>query len=200
MHDQEKSARRREVDRARLAEGVKSMVRNPLRAAPQAALTAALAAALPVLTAERVFPGVSSPLALSVLHVALPSLIALSYLALSLCAVIAAGRPFEAKKVWRKLWWVFCMSEHGYSASDSPVLLSRKRVKGTEAVVREFFSPGIPLREWERQIDGIEHALNCHLVEPLRYGGRNGNDRRRIVLVSAPGASPKPRGEMTDEL
>lgn len=191
MHNQEEEAgRNREANLARLAAGARAMAKKPLKAVPLAALTAAFAATSPALTVERVFTGLS-PLALSVLHVAFPAFLAFSYAALALGAVIMAGRPLEARKVWRELWFVFCQSGR-YRPSDSPVLLSKARVKGTDVVEREFFSAGVPMGEWESRLDEIEHALNCHRgASALRRQERErpSQDRASLRAGSQPEAA-----------
>lgn len=188
--------RRRKLLRIRLAQGFKQMVAHPWKAIPLAAVLA-----LADFCAHHEFQEMNegvSPAMIEVSHAVAPVMAALLFALLLFGAVMLAGIPREAPTISAKLWGVFC--EDKIDPDDCPNLIARERISGTDAVWREFYSPGLPMSAWERHIEAIEHQINCHLTEPLRYGGKDGNDRQRIIMVAAPGAAHRQRGRLTDEL
>ena len=78
-----------------------------------------------------------------------------------------------------------------------PILINKKRVKNSDVIMREFYS-SIPMRVWVEKQDNIADSMNIHFVEPLRYGGKNLNGRR-IVMYTASGRKPAPRGILYDD-
>lgn len=79
--------------------------------------------------------------------------------------------------------------------NGSPILMSKKRIKGTKVIRREFYS-SIPMETWEKKKDYIADCMSVHFVEPLQYGGNEGG---RIVMYTAKGREPIPRGVMYDD-
>lgn len=77
-----------------------------------------------------------------------------------------------------------------------PILMNKKKVKGTDVTVREFYS-NIPLKIWNEKINSISDSMNVHLVETIKYGGK-GNGKR-IVLCTATGRKPTERDDLYDE-
>lgn len=189
--------RRRKLLRIRLAQGFKQMVSRPYKAIPMLSVLVITNACSHYEFLEMTEG--ASPEMLAVSHAVAPVMAALLFAFLLFGAVMLAGIPREASRIWGKLHLALIMDGE-FAAEDTPVLIARERISGTDAVWREFYSPGIPMSAWERHIDAIEHQLNCHLTEPLRYGGKDGSDRQRIIMVAAPGAAHKQRGELTDEL
>lgn len=80
-----------------------------------------------------------------------------------------------------------------------PVLFSRKKLKGTNVSVREFYS-NIPLHIWEARKPEISDSMNVHFVSPyIEYGGRHRNKGNRICIYTAPNRKNSQRGTLYDE-
>lgn len=77
-----------------------------------------------------------------------------------------------------------------------PILISKKKVKGTNVIVREFFTY-IPYNTWLEYKDAIADVMNVHFVEEIQYGGNH--DGNRIVLKTAKGRKAIQRDVMYDE-
>lgn len=77
-----------------------------------------------------------------------------------------------------------------------PILISKKKVKGTDVIVREFFTY-IPYNTWIEYKDAIADVMNVHFVEEIQYGGNH--DGNRIVLKTAKGRKAIQRDVMYDE-
>ncbi len=91
-----------------------------------------------------------------------------------------------------------------FSSSDlrhgHPILISRKRLKGTKVIVREFYST-IPMKSWLAIQDSIADALNSTFVTPYTtYGGRNKDNGNRIVIYTKVGRSQKESKMIYDEI
>lgn len=80
-----------------------------------------------------------------------------------------------------------------------PALLSVRRVKNSSVLRLTFWSKGIQLETWAEKERAIEDVLNFHTVKPAAYGGRKGNDSRRIVLTLAPGVRNQPVNPIYDD-
>lgn len=80
--------------------------------------------------------------------------------------------------------------------NGSPILMSRKRIKGSTVIMREFYS-SIPMKVWIDKQEYIADSMNVHFVEPLRYGGKSNG--RRIVMHTASGREPISRGDLYDD-
>lgn len=78
-----------------------------------------------------------------------------------------------------------------------PILMNKKRIKGSKVTMREFYS-SIPLVDvWQKKQEAIADAMSVHFVEPLQYGGKS--DGRRIVMYTAPGREMTPIGDLYDD-
>lgn len=77
-----------------------------------------------------------------------------------------------------------------------PILISKKKIKGTDVIVREFFTY-IPYNTWIEYKDAIADVMNVHFVEEIQYGGNH--DGNRIVLKTAKGRKAIQRDVMYDE-
>ena len=77
-----------------------------------------------------------------------------------------------------------------------PILISKKKIKGTDVIVREFFTY-IPYNKWLEYKDAIADVMNVHFVEEIQYGGNH--DGNRIVLKTAKGRKAIQRDVMYDE-
>lgn len=89
-----------------------------------------------------------------------------------------------------------------FSANDlrngCPILISKKKAKGTDVTVREFYS-NIPYDVWIEKKEAVADAMNVHFVEKIQYGGKNNNNGKRIVIKTAKGRKPADRGVLYDE-
>lgn len=80
-----------------------------------------------------------------------------------------------------------------------PILISCKKVKGTDIKVMEFYSQ-IPMQIWLDKKEGIADMMDIHFVEPsIEYGGKKGNNGNRIRLYTAPGRKRLERGPLYDD-
>lgn len=80
-----------------------------------------------------------------------------------------------------------------------PLLIKKKKIKGTDVTVREFYS-NIPFHTWIESKEAIADSMNVHFVEPaIEYGGKKKNNGKRIVIYTAKGRKPVKRGELYDE-
>lgn len=89
-----------------------------------------------------------------------------------------------------------------FSAKDlrtgCPILISKKKVKGTDVTVREFYS-NIPYGIWIDKKEAVADAMNVNFVEEIQYGGKNNNNGKRIIIKTAKGRKPADRGVLYDE-
>lgn len=79
------------------------------------------------------------------------------------------------------------------------ILISKKKVKHTDVVVREFYSL-VPKDVWDRRKKDIEDKLDIHLVKEMTYGGKKKNNGNRIILESGKGRIPPERGDLYEDL
>lgn len=77
-----------------------------------------------------------------------------------------------------------------------PVLMDKKRIKGSRVTMREFYS-NIPLKAWIERQEEIADSMNIHFVENLKYGGKSNG--KRIVMYTAQGRETTARGKLYDE-
>lgn len=77
-----------------------------------------------------------------------------------------------------------------------PVLMNKKRVKGSSVMMREFYS-NIPMQTWLERQEDIADAMNVHFVEGLCYGGKSNG--KRIVMYTIRGRKAASRGDLYDE-
>ncbi len=78
-----------------------------------------------------------------------------------------------------------------------PILMNKKRIKGSNVIMREFYSSSIPMKVWIEKQEDIADSMNVHFVEPLRYGGKSNG--RRIVMYTASGRENASRGNLYDD-
>ncbi len=77
-----------------------------------------------------------------------------------------------------------------------PILMSKKKLKGTSVMKSEYYSD-IPLHKWEEKKNAIADAMNIRFVEEIQYGGRaNG---KRIVIYTTSGRKAESREKLYDE-
>lgn len=89
-----------------------------------------------------------------------------------------------------------------FSAKDlrngCPILISKRKIKGTDVIVREFYS-NIPYDVWIGKKEVIADAMNVHFVEEIQYGGKGNNNGKIIVIKTARGRKPIDRGVLYDD-
>lgn len=76
-----------------------------------------------------------------------------------------------------------------------PILISRKRMKGTDNVtIREFYTY-ISKERWEKMQKKIEHEMGVTFVHPyIEYGGKHRNKGKRIIIYTVPNRKLEKRG------
>jgi len=80
-----------------------------------------------------------------------------------------------------------------------PILIMRKRKRGTKVTIYKFFNT-IPLKRWEEMKDEIQDFMNIHFVAPyIEYGGRNKNNSKWILIYTAKYRKAKEQGIMYDD-
>lgn len=87
-----------------------------------------------------------------------------------------------------------------FSAKDlrngCPILMSKKKLKGTNVKRHEYYSD-IPLCIWKERENAIADAMNICLVEDICYGGRENG--KRIVIYTTSGRKAENREKLYDE-
>ena len=73
-----------------------------------------------------------------------------------------------------------------------PILLKKKKVRGSKVTMREWYS-AIPLHVWNERRTDISDSMNIQIVEELNYSKGNG---RKIVMYSVRGREKISRGEL----
>lgn len=192
-HKMEAQIRRKVAARSRLWHGLKRLFLEPW--------TLVLPLLLVVATAFAWHHTDKLPL-----HSSIPEMELLGQFALSALVVVFSvlalwgllvllGTPRRARKIDAALLHIGLVDRYDLG----PALLSAQRVKGSSVQVLEFWSKGISLEAWEDKRRAIEDVLNVHMVEAPTYGGRKGNDRRRIRLTVAPGADNQPTATLYED-
>lgn len=77
-----------------------------------------------------------------------------------------------------------------------PILMDKKRIKGSNVTMREFYTE-ISMKIWLDRQEEIADLMNVHFVEKLKYGGKSNG--RRIVMYTAQGRENTSRGKLYDE-
>ncbi len=82
----------------------------------------------------------------------------------------------------------------------SPILISRKKMKGTaNATIREFYTH-IPKKRWEEMREELADCMNVTFVHPyIEYGGKHRNKGNRIIIYTVPNRKLLKRGILYDE-
>ncbi len=79
-----------------------------------------------------------------------------------------------------------------------PILIRRRKLKGTDVTERVFYSD-IPLTCWEERKDELEHQFSSHFIRLEDYGGKKDRNSKLILIHLAPGKKAKDRGLLYDE-
>ncbi|WP_069999862.1 hypothetical protein [Cellulosilyticum sp. I15G10I2] len=81
--------------------------------------------------------------------------------------------------------------------NEAPILIYKKKLKGKNVIVREFYTT-IPMERWQQKKEAISDIMNIHFVADLEYGGEyNGN---RIVMKSAKGRANAKKEVLYDDI
>lgn len=110
-------------------------------------------------------------------------------------AVLESIGELTARKDENKLMVAFSAKD---LRNGCPILISKKKIKGTDVIVREFYS-NISYEIWIEKKEAVADAMNVHFVEEIQYGGKNNNNGKRIVIKTAKGRKPTDRGILYDE-
>lgn len=80
-----------------------------------------------------------------------------------------------------------------------PILISKRKLKGTDVVRREFYTM-IPKNRWEELQEEMADSLNVTFVKPcIEYGGKRKDKSYRMVIYTTPNRRHKERGILYDE-
>lgn len=77
-----------------------------------------------------------------------------------------------------------------------PILMNKKKIKGTAVIMREFYSY-IPIETWKERRKEIAHSMEVYFVGEIQYASEK--NRKRIVMYTSPGSEPPKRGGLYDE-
>lgn len=181
----------------RLQFGLKDFIKAPVKFLPLLLLCGAFL----ILWGNRdklLFFTARSPILITAYNYALCLLMPLVFLVLLGGLLLLLTKPRKAGA------FEDCLRQEGLvdRYGNPPALISSTRISNTDARILAFYSPGIGWERWAKQSVDTEDALNVHFVEPVKYGGKRGNNRNIIVLTVAPGAGGISRKETVydDEL
>ncbi len=79
--------------------------------------------------------------------------------------------------------------------NEAPILIYKKKIKGRDVTVREFYTT-IPMERWQDRKEAICDILNIHIIGDIEYSNHNGH---KIVIKSAKGRKPSERGVLYDD-
>ena len=80
--------------------------------------------------------------------------------------------------------------------NQPPILISKKKDRKKEIIVREFYT-NQPLHIWEEKKKDIQAKFSSTFVgKGLEYGGKNHNDGKKIILYMRKGLQAEDRGTM----
>lgn len=79
-----------------------------------------------------------------------------------------------------------------------PLLIKRRKIKGTDVTIREFHS-SIPMKIWKERKEELADQMNVRFVEPcIEYGGKTNSTGNKIRLYTAPERKRPERGDLYD--
>lgn len=79
--------------------------------------------------------------------------------------------------------------------NEAPLLISKKRIKGKEVTIREFYTT-IPMERWQEKKEAISDIMNIHIIGDIEYSNHHGN---KIIIKSAKGRQATKRGVLYDD-
>lgn len=126
-------------------------------------------------------------IALNVFIVLMPILLIL--------AILECIGELTARKDENKLMVAFSAKD---LRNGCPILISKRKIRGTDVTVREFYS-NIPYDIWIEKKGAIADALNANFVEEIQYGGKGNNNGKIVVIKTAKGRKPIDRGVLYDD-
>lgn len=86
-------------------------------------------------------------------------------------------------------------SERRDVKNEAPILIFKKKVKGKNIIVREFYTT-IPMERWKQKKEAISDIMNIHILGDIEYSNHNGN---KINIKSAKGRNLTERGVLYDD-
>lgn len=126
-------------------------------------------------------------IALNIFIVLMPILLVL--------AILECIGELTARKDENKLMVAFSAKD---LRNGCPILISKRKIKGTDVIVREFYS-NIPYDVWIEKKEAIADTMNVHFIEEIQYGGKGNNNGKIIVIKTAKGRKPIDRGVLYDD-
>ena len=85
---------------------------------------------------------------------------------------------------------------HVTMLNQPPILISKKKDRKKEIIIREFYT-NQPLHIWEEKKKDIQAKFSGTSVgKGLEYGGKNHNDGKKIILYMRKGLQAEDRGTM----
>ena len=181
----------------RFNEGLKQIYLKPLKVFPLLLLMIAFFIIWNSVRSVVSDMSVPSIIPQSLITYAVTTLLILLFIMAFTCIVMLLGTPREARRIdsYADLTLVDCFQDY----YKRPFLISRTPIMDSGAEILVFWSYWLSKKKWLEREDELCDMMNVHLVEPISYGGKNGNNRRIIVLVVGKGAQPPHRGEMDDD-
>lgn len=79
--------------------------------------------------------------------------------------------------------------------NEAPILIFKKKVKGKDVTVREFYTT-IPMEQWQQKKEAISDIMNIHIIGEIEYCNHHGN---KIIIKSAKGRKIIERGVLYDD-
>lgn len=76
-----------------------------------------------------------------------------------------------------------------------PILINKKRIKKTNAIMRIFYTE-IPMRIWVERQEEIQDLMNVRFVEKIKHADAHG---RKIMLVTVSGRESNITGDLYDD-
>jgi hypothetical protein len=82
--------------------------------------------------------------------------------------------------------------------NEPPILIKKKRKKGTKVTIREFYTT-IPMNRWKENLEGILDRMDAHIIGELEYGGKNNNNGNRVYMETGKGRLNEKGGIIYDD-
>lgn len=186
--------RQKQKLRVRLGEGLNTALRPPyLGLLPIVALAALLYFALSNRMAVFNTSVLPEQLTIAADYIKIAAILTI-FLVFLLSVLVLLGTPYKWKAGEAAALSAFKLQT---TPEECPLLISSRRTK--EGATRwEFFSQWVTMKEWQANIGDICHALDCHLVGQIEYGGKHRNDCHRVVFYTKKGATSNARGGLKD--
>ena len=109
--------------------------------------------------------------------------------------LILLGTPWKARADLESIRMAFTAAD----LTNARLFLMRSKRSKNGVLRREWYCKGISKSRFEARQEEISDVLDCHWLQPIQYGGKNGNNRKRIVMYTASGYKPAERGALHDD-